>query len=194
MGTHPGRHLRLDLCTVARRLLSGRSAARPRAGLRRRALVHHRDQRHLLLPAAPFELRPLGRRDAGGLRLQREGLALHHPHAASAQRGAGAGELLCFGLLLLGPKLGPILGSSRRIFPSTRPGSTTSFSSSRAPPWRRHSSPAVTTAVSKTALTRKPTKTGACAMPSRSATTAFSRRISSGCCAVTASPSSARTR
>ncbi len=100
---------------MARRLLSGKAAPRARARLRRRALLHHRDQRHLLLPAAAFELRLLGRRHSGRLRLQREGLALHHPHAASCATSSRRSRTsLPPACCSSDPSSAPSCGSSRR--------------------------------------------------------------------------------
>src|SRR6185369_772089 len=70
-GGRPDRHLRLAVPALARRLLSGRAPAGARAPL-------GRDQRVFLLPPAAVELAALVRRDAGRLRLRREGRPLPH--------------------------------------------------------------------------------------------------------------------
>src|SRR6185369_9261004 len=77
-GGRPDRHLRLAVPALARRLLSGRAPAGARAPLGERAPPLGRDQRVFLLPPAAVELAALVRRDAGRLRLRREGRPLPH--------------------------------------------------------------------------------------------------------------------
>src|SRR5690606_14981407 len=88
------RHLGLALRGLARQVLSERLAAATGAGLRGASVPEHRDQRQLLLAAAPRELRVLVGRRAGRLRVRGQRLALHHAHAAPRERGDGARELL----------------------------------------------------------------------------------------------------
>ena len=108
----PRRHRRLDLRAVAGgRLLSGGAAARRSSWTSPRAIFdRHRGQRHLLFQLQAADLRQVARRDAGRLRLRREGLPLlHQPQGAGRRRGEHGASSSTQGLGELGDKLGPIL-------------------------------------------------------------------------------------
>src|SRR5688572_11175482 len=86
----------MALRALARRVLPERPGATPRAGVRVAGAAHHRDQRVVLLAADPGELCALARGRTRGLRLQRQGIALHHAHAPAARSGDAAREFLRF--------------------------------------------------------------------------------------------------
>ena len=71
-----------------------RPGAAARAGVRRRAADHDRDQRLVLLAAAAVELPQLVRADARRLRVRGQGWPVHHPHEEAARRRDAAGQLL----------------------------------------------------------------------------------------------------
>src|SRR5690606_13215760 len=77
----PDRYLRLALCALARRFLPEGPPAAPGARVLRAALRERRAERLLLFLAAARVLRSVVRGNAAGVRVQREGLALHHAHA-----------------------------------------------------------------------------------------------------------------
>src|SRR4029078_7566323 len=106
------RELRLALPGLARRLLPPGSRAAPRARVRRRAPDVDRDQRLVLLPAAPPVgshtadkrlflpraappvVRRMASRRAGGVRVRGQGPALRQPSEAPQGRRGPVGELL----------------------------------------------------------------------------------------------------
>ena len=71
---------------MARRVLPAEAGSSARAGLRRRAPRHRRDQRLVLLAAAPVQLPGLVRADAGRVRVQRQGAAVRDAHEEAARR------------------------------------------------------------------------------------------------------------
>ncbi len=74
---------------MARRFLPGRPACEAGTRLRRCAVPHHRDQRHVLSAAAAGQFRHVGRPDPRRFRVRGEGAALPHTRQAFAgHRGA----------------------------------------------------------------------------------------------------------
>src|SRR5215510_16603508 len=85
---HLHRRWRLDVRTLARRVLSGKARAGEGAVLRRLEADLDRDQRHLLRLAEAGKLSQMGQRCARWLRLLREGPAFRHqpPRAGGSRR------------------------------------------------------------------------------------------------------------
>src|SRR5690606_24342785 len=93
----PRRDLRLELCGLAWRVLSGGVGAAAGAGVREQEGRLDRDQRLVLLAAAPDELPEVVRGDAARLRLRRQGEPLHHAYEEAEGRRASARQLLRLG-------------------------------------------------------------------------------------------------
>ena len=87
---------------------------RRRAGVRRRADDVGRDQRLVLLAAAPELVCRVAGPDARRLRLRGQGRPLHHPHEEAARRRDPARQLLRLGgARARAPSSGPCCGSCR---------------------------------------------------------------------------------
>src|SRR4051812_40378661 len=87
----------MALRAMARRVLSERTRAAPRARIRLAAVPDDRDQRDLLFAAAPRVLQVLVRRHAAGFPLRDQGKPLHHAHETAARHRAAAREPLRLG-------------------------------------------------------------------------------------------------
>lgn len=92
---------------MARRLLPAGPRAAPRARVRVAPALLDRDQRDLLLAAAPRELRAVGRRDPGRFRLLGERAALHHAYPPAPRAAGAARELLRVGPAAARAQAGP---------------------------------------------------------------------------------------
>ncbi len=92
---------------MARGFLSEGPSSAPRARVRLAPGRLDRDQRDLLLPAAPGELGPLAGGDARGLRVRGQRPPLHHARSAAAGPADAARELLRLGAAAPGPQARP---------------------------------------------------------------------------------------
>ena len=179
------RHFRLALRALARPLLP------PRAWRRRRELqyrlaraAHARDQRLVLLAAAPFELRRVARRHAAGLRVRDQGRRYITHMLKLRNVDAALANFFASGLFELGEKLGP----DPLAVPAHARFDAELFEAFfqcclRAPHGGRARWPRARPAPRRSRLPRA--RRGRCATRSRSATKASSRRRSSPCCAGT---------
>ncbi len=190
------RHLGLALRAVARRVLPAAvwcSATSSR--IRLAPALDDRDQRLVLFAAGAVELGPLVRRDAGRLRLQRQGPALHHPHEAAARDRCADGELLRVGRAAARPQARPgaVAVPAELRVRSERPSSRSSRRC-RSTPTRRCARRAARSPRRRPHLARDRCGAAASAMPSRCGIRASSIPTSSRCCASTALRSSSPTR
>src|SRR5690606_41037588 len=69
--------------------------------------AHDRNQRHVLFAAAAGMVRPLARRHAARVYVQRQGHALHYPPSAAARYRDAPGELPGLGTVRTARKAGP---------------------------------------------------------------------------------------
>jgi uncharacterized protein YecE (DUF72 family) len=109
---HPHRHLRLALSAVARRILPATLAAGARARVTRPGGSAPSRSTGRSTPCSTRQLPRLARRHSRRLRLRRQGRALitHMKRLADVERPLA--HFFASGVLRLGPKLGPISGSS----------------------------------------------------------------------------------